>query len=62
MLNPNLRKMDLVSLFISEILDIFNLSEIDVEVMAWNKSAIMYYENFGFKKRYLGMRFNKLDT
>jgi ribosomal protein S18 acetylase RimI-like enzyme len=56
---PEFRKNEFGSLFISDILGIFNTNEIDVEVMTWNNSAIKYYENFGFKKRYFGMRFNK---
>jgi ribosomal protein S18 acetylase RimI-like enzyme len=56
---PEFRKNGFGSLFIFYLLDTYNTNEIDLEVMVWNDSAIKFYEDFGFKKRYLGMRLNK---
>ena len=43
-------------LIINEIMKINNSNSIDIEVMYWNEEAIKFYDNIGFKKRYLGMR------
>ena len=33
--------------------------ELDIEVLAWNRSAIAFYERLGFTLRYHGMRFRQ---
>ena len=42
---------------LNKFLDYFNISEIDIEVMSWNEKAIDFYKKFGFKDRYIGMRY-----
>jgi ribosomal protein S18 acetylase RimI-like enzyme len=46
-------------LFLKMILEKYDITDIDVEVMVWNENAINFYENFGFKKRYIGMKYNR---
>jgi ribosomal protein S18 acetylase RimI-like enzyme len=46
-------------LTLSAILEFYSVDQIDLEVMSWNQSAIKFYENFGFKKRFIGMRYTK---
>jgi RimJ/RimL family protein N-acetyltransferase len=36
-----------------------NVSEIDLDVMHWNKDGIAFWKALGFKERYLGMTFKK---
>jgi ribosomal protein S18 acetylase RimI-like enzyme len=72
-LNILLRPMYLRQLYIKEkyrnqgigkqaieaLLEIMDIKELDIEVMYWNDKAIKFYETYGFKKRYLGMRYKK---
>jgi ribosomal protein S18 acetylase RimI-like enzyme len=51
------RKQGLGAYIINELLKKLNINEMDLEVMAWNQAAIEFYEKFGFKRRYIGMRF-----
>jgi ribosomal protein S18 acetylase RimI-like enzyme len=46
---------------IDQIMESLKIVEIDIDVMIWNKSAIRFYESYGFKKRYLGMRYIKVE-
>ena len=43
-------------LLLKKVMEEYQLKEIDLEVMQWNESAIRFYENVGFKRRYIGMR------
>jgi ribosomal protein S18 acetylase RimI-like enzyme len=46
---------------INKIVERLNIEEIDIDVMIWNESAIGFYLNYGFKKRYLGMRYTRKE-
>jgi len=43
---------------LKEIMSLQGADEIDIDVMEWNENAIAFYERFGFRKRYVGMRFS----
>jgi ribosomal protein S18 acetylase RimI-like enzyme len=58
-INEKYRNKGIGKQVINALLDIMNIKEIDIEVMYWNDSAIRFYEKYGFKKRYLGMRYEK---
>ena len=53
------RNKGLGTKMLNELMEILNINEIDVEVMVWNERAIKFYENFGFKRRFLGLRYKK---
>jgi ribosomal protein S18 acetylase RimI-like enzyme len=53
------RNKGLGTKLVNELMKILNINEIDVEVMVWNERAIKFYENFGFKRRFLGLRYKK---
>jgi len=51
------RKKGLGRLMLKKSMNMLNLKEIDLEVMVWNDNAVRFYEKYGFKKRYIGMRY-----
>jgi len=53
------RSKGIGSKFIEMLLKKLELDTLDVEVMVWNERAIKFYEEYGFKKRYLGLRYEK---
>lgn len=54
------RNKGLGSKLINQVMDILKIKEVDVDVMVWNNKAIQFYERFGFKKRYIGLRFKQI--
>ncbi len=44
---------------IQKIMETLSVKEIDVDVMAWNEQALNFYEKFGFKRRYIGLRYKE---
>lgn len=44
---------------IQKIMKTLAVKEIDVEVMVWNEQALHFYEKFGFKQRYVGLRYRE---
>ena len=53
------RRKGLGKIFINEIMKKLKVNEIDVEVLVWNDKALKFYEDFGFKRRYLGLRYKE---
>lgn len=58
-IKSSFRRMGLGTETIQQLLDMYNTNNLDIEVMAWNKKAIAFYEKIGFSCRFLGMRINK---
>ncbi len=46
-------------LLIELIMNDLKINAVDLEVMYWNDKAIKFYEEFGFIKRYIGMRYKR---
>ncbi len=44
---------------ITLLMDLHAISEIDIEVMVWNQTALKFYNEMGFKNRYTGMRLSR---
>ena len=44
---------------INILMEIMEINMLDIEVMDWNENAKRFYEKFGFKRRYVGMRYIK---
>lgn len=58
-IKSNFRRMGFGSDTITQLLDMYKINDLDIEVMAWNTKAIAFYEKLGFSCRFLGMRINK---
>jgi len=59
-INREERSSGLGKMFLRMVMDKYDIKEIDIEVMVWNKKAINFYTNFGFKKRYIGMKYKDI--
>lgn len=46
---------------LTEILKKYESETFDVDVMVWNEDAIRFYENFGFKQRFISLRLSKTE-
>jgi len=53
------RRTGVGSRMIDRLMDELKIKEMDIEVMVWNEKAIHFYEKYGFKKRYVGMRYKR---
>ena len=42
---------------VKDLIERHEINEIDIDVMAWNESAIHFYEKLGFKNRFIRMRY-----
>lgn len=54
------RRQGIGTCVLDMILQYFNTKEIDVDVLVWNTNAIAFYEKYGFRRRYLGMRYKSI--
>ena len=59
-LNREERNTGLGKMYLGLVLEKYNIKEIDIEVIVWNENAINFYENFGFRKRYIGMNYKEV--
>jgi ribosomal protein S18 acetylase RimI-like enzyme len=59
-INREERSSGLGKMFLRMVMDNYDIKEIDVEVMVWNEKAINFYTNFGFKKRFIGMKYKEI--
>jgi ribosomal protein S18 acetylase RimI-like enzyme len=44
------------------LMNLFAISDIDIEVMVWNQNALEFYNKLGFRSRYLGMRLHRDES
>jgi len=56
-IKPEFRGKGFGKEFLGKLIEYYETETIDIEVMVWNDPAIRFYEEFGFKRRYIGMRF-----
>jgi len=59
-IKSSFRRIGLGSETINQLLKKYDVDDLDIEVMAWNKKAIAFYEKMGFTCRFLGMRISNI--
>jgi ribosomal protein S18 acetylase RimI-like enzyme len=50
------RRMGIGKEVVEQLMKLSGSTSLDIEVMAWNKNAIAFYEKLGFTCRFFGMR------
>ncbi len=58
----NSRRRGLGRKFFHILVGLLDVDAIDVEVLAWNETAVEFYKKIGFSRRYVGMRLRTHDA
>ncbi len=61
-IDRNSRRRGLGRKFFHMLVGVLDVEAIDVEVLAWNETAVEFYKKIGFSRRYVGMRLRTNDA